>query len=116
MMTKHRNPLMARLIPQVVADHYGVPVEALWSKMRTRAVSEPRRLAAWLLKQRTILTLQDIGDILDRDHTTIIYALRMVKAEMQRNPCFARTVDEVQILVTKASLVSAHDEDGVCGD
>lgn len=108
----HSTIMFSELIPKVVAEHYGVTVEGLKSKGRTKAISEPRRLAAYLLRDRTILTLDEIGDLFNRDHTTIIYALRTVEDEMKRNPSFAATVRNVQILVTRASLVSVNEQAG----
>jgi chromosomal replication initiator protein len=73
-----------------VAVAFDLTVSTLQSSKRTRYVSHARQCAAWVLRQRfPDLTLQAIGDLLGKDHTTIIYALQAVEQRMVRDPDLA---------------------------
>lgn len=73
-----------------VAVAFDLTVSTLQSSCRTRYVSHARQCAAWVLRQRfPDLTLQAIGDLLGKDHTTIIYALQAVEQRMVRDPDLA---------------------------
>jgi chromosomal replication initiator protein len=76
-----------------VALAFDVSVATLQSSKRTRYVSHARQCAAWVLRQRfPDLSLQAIGDLLGKDHTTIIYALKAVEQRMRTDTALAETL------------------------
>lgn len=76
-----------------VADHFGVRRRDMTSSRRSRAVARPRQVAIWLCKQLTQRSLPDIGGRFNRDHTTVIHAIRKVDALRAEDPAFAEDVD-----------------------
>lgn len=65
-------------------------------RSRVARHSQPRKILAYLLRQRTSLTLQDIGDMLGgRDHSTVLYWIRMIERDRARSPVLAGLVDTV---------------------
>jgi chromosomal replication initiator protein len=67
-------------IMQIVADHYNIKVEDLISKSRAARFVVPRQVSAYLSKQLTKNSLQDIGFKLGgRDHATVIYSVRKLE-------------------------------------
>jgi chromosomal replication initiation ATPase DnaA len=47
-----------------------------------------RQAAAWVLRRSyPSLALTDIGHLLDRDHTTIIYSISQIERKMADDPC-----------------------------
>lgn len=76
-----------------VALAFDLTVATLQSTNRTRYVSHARQCAAWVLRQRfPDITLQAIGELLGKDHTTIIYALKAVEQRMASDPELAETL------------------------
>lgn len=67
---------------------FGVDKADLFSSNRTFRVAEARQALAWALRQNN-WTLESIGDFLHRDHTTIIYAIKVVERKAERNARFA---------------------------
>jgi hypothetical protein len=64
--------------PQVIIERaaaaFGVSSEALLGSRRFARLAPPRQAAAWALRQIG-LTLMEIGDLLHRDHTTILFSI-----------------------------------------
>ena len=66
-------------IQKVTADHFGLKQADLISQRRTRSVARPRQAAMWLAKKLTTRSLPDIGRRFgDRDHTTVLHAVRRI--------------------------------------
>lgn len=65
------------------ADLYGVAVADILSPSRDRRVTNARQAACWLLRGHG-MSLPAIGRALDRDHTTVLYAVRRIDADPAR--------------------------------
>ena len=65
-------------IQKAVADFYLLKLADLKSTRRDRKIARPRQMAMWLSKNMTTKSLPDIGSAFDRDHTTIIHAVRTI--------------------------------------
>ena len=62
-----------------VANYYKVQVKDIKGKSRKRQFVKARFIAMYLIKNSTTLTLSAIGDIVGRDHTTIIHSLQTIQ-------------------------------------
>jgi chromosomal replication initiation ATPase DnaA len=78
-----------------VLDHYKVSMNDLKSKSRKRDVAMPRQLAMCALYILHRWTFKKVGNFLNRDHTTVIYAVQMTKNLIQTNPGFAKQVHDM---------------------
>jgi chromosomal replication initiator protein len=58
-----------------VAKYFSINKRALLSKVRARPVARPRQVLMYILRTELGLPLQEIGRIVDRDHTTVIHAV-----------------------------------------
>ncbi len=84
-------------IQREVGQEFGVSVEGLKSKKRTRTLTEPRQLAMFLCRRLTDLPLVEIGQAFGgRDHTTVIHACEKVEQEMSRDRAIRTRVDKLQ--------------------
>lgn len=77
-------PIIAH-IQATVASYYDVPLHEIKSARRSKRVAWPRQVAMYLCRELTPKSLPDIGRRFDRDHTTVIYALRAVKEKIARD-------------------------------
>jgi len=66
-------------IQKKVAEHFNISVKELQSSRRARTVARPRQVAMYLAKQLTSRSLPEIGRKFDRDHTTVMHAVRKVE-------------------------------------
>lgn len=74
-------------IQKVVAAHYGLTQMELISDRRARYVARPRQVAMWISRQITTRSMPDIGRRFgNRDHTTVLHALRRIEALRAEDP------------------------------
>lgn len=80
-----------------VSDAYGVPVERMLGRDRSREVALPRQIAMYLLREEAHISLPQIGEALGgRDHTTIMYGCEKVADLMERDNHLRRQVIEIR--------------------
>ncbi len=81
-------------IQRVVCKQYNVTKADLLSSRRTRTVVRPRQIAMYLAKTLTPRSLPEIGRRFgNRDHTTVLHAVRKIEDMMQTDRGFADEVD-----------------------
>ena len=71
------------LIISQVCKFYSVDETVLRGTQRNRGVSEARQMSMYLIRKLTNLSLPDIGKEFDKDHTTVIHAIRKVEAALK---------------------------------
>ena len=80
-----------------VARSWGVSVDALVSKRRTKELTVPRQVAMYLIRELIDMPLVDIGKLFGgRDHSTVIHSLNKVEAEMAGDEEFRRRVEQLR--------------------
>jgi len=66
-------------IINTVAAHFNLSIQEMLSHRRSRSLARPRQIAMYLSKQYTTNSLPDIGrKFSDRDHTTVIHAVKKI--------------------------------------
>ncbi len=88
-------------IQRIVAEYFGLDVEALQSRSRRREVVQARQISMYLSKKYTDSSLDQIGTrIGKRNHATVIYALKTVRDLMDVDKHFRKTVLELENRLT----------------
>jgi len=84
-------------IIRVVTSVFGVTIERLLGRERTREVALPRQIAMYLLREDANLSLPQIGESLGgRDHTTVMYACEKIGDMLERDDRLRRQVIEAR--------------------
>lgn len=65
-------------IKRTVAEHFNLAVSEMVSPKRAYAISHPRQIAMYLCRLLTPRSLPEIGRKFNRDHTTVMHALKRV--------------------------------------
>jgi chromosomal replication initiator protein len=90
--------ITAATIMAVIAEYFDTTVEELRGPGKTRPLAQSRQIAMYLCRELTDLSLPKIGQAFGRDHTTVMYAERKIRAEMaERRDVF----DQVKELTTR---------------
>ncbi len=77
-----------------VAEAYHVTEDALVSRSRSRDVTVPRQVAMYLIKRTLDLPYTQIGRLFgDRDHSTVIHAIRKVEETLESDDDFRARVE-----------------------
>ena len=81
-------------IQKKVAEHFNIRLSDMSSARRARAVARPRQVAMYLAKQLTQRSLPEIGRKFgDRDHTTVMHAVKKVEELCGTDNAFAEDVE-----------------------
>ncbi|MCG6981850.1 MAG: hypothetical protein LJE88_10620 [Deltaproteobacteria bacterium] len=89
--------LSIQVIQKEVCHTYGVSLEALPGATKSRPLVIARQVGMYLSRKLTGSTYASIGTSFGgRDHSTVIYACRKVRAEMRRNRVFAERIVEIE--------------------
>ena len=84
-------------IQRAVAQEWGITVDGLRSKTRTRTLTVPRQAAMYLLRQITGLQLVEIGAAFgNRDHSTVIHSLERVEQMIKSDEVFRGRVEKLR--------------------
>ena len=89
------NPLV-RDIQKKVCAHYGLTMREMLSDRRGRYLSRPRQIAMFLARESTIRSLPEIGRLFNRDHTTVIHAVRETMKLIERDPEAAEDIARIR--------------------
>ena len=88
-------------ILRIVSRHFAVSKQDILSQRRHRSVVRPRQIGMYLAKHLTSRSLPEIGRRFgDRDHTTVLHAIRKIDKEVGEN---ARLKDEIDDLKRQLS-------------
>lgn len=63
------------------SNMFGVPIEDIYGKRRTRTVVRARQFAMALIRNRTSMSFPEIGGVFGKDHSTVIHAVKRIKEE-----------------------------------
>jgi chromosomal replication initiator protein len=92
--------LNTETIQQLVAREWGVTPEGLRSKTRTKALTAPRQVAMYFMRELLSLQLVEIGAAFGgRDHSTVIHSLERVAGILQEEPAFAQRVGKLRAIL-----------------
>ncbi|MBQ7376930.1 MAG: chromosomal replication initiator protein DnaA [Clostridia bacterium] len=82
-------------ILKVVSQTYEVSVEDMKSKKRQGEIANARHVAIYLIRQLTDLSLNNVADIFNRDHTTVMSSDRKVKNDIDSSKAAEAEIDEL---------------------
>jgi chromosomal replication initiator protein len=77
--------LTAGMICELVSGQFKVSVKEMLSKSRKQAITTPRQIAMYLARKHTEESLVDIGKTFNRDHSTVLHAIKVVSSKLIRD-------------------------------
>jgi len=83
-------------IQKKVAEYFNISVKEMQSSRRARNVARPRQIAMYLAKQLTSRSLPEIGRKFDRDHTTVMHAVRKVEELAMEDTSMAESIEDLR--------------------
>jgi chromosomal replication initiator protein len=90
----------AETILQETAKYFGFRREDLSSKSRSRPLTTARHIAMYLLRELTGLSLIKIGELFDRDHTTVMHGIKRIEQLMPARDTVYRQVQQLTKNIT----------------
>ena len=85
------------LVRARVASAFGVSVDGLVSKKRTKELTVPRQVAMYLIRELLDLPLVEIGRLFGgRDHSTVIHSVQKVETDLREDERFRTRVELIR--------------------
>ncbi len=92
-----KREINARYIEEVVAKRYGIKIEDMKSKKRTRNFTIPRQVAMYLCRELTDMSLPKIGEEFGgKDHTTVIHSYDKIAKDIQDDSETRSTIESIK--------------------
>jgi len=77
------------LVQRVCAEAYNLSVADLKGKKRTQAITLPRQIAMYLIREMTEYSTTEVGiEFGGRDHTTVMHAVQKIDDKIRTEPSF----------------------------
>ena len=96
-MLPRKSEIQPDEVVKQVAQAYGVAVENMLGRGRSRQIALPRQVAMYLLREEANCSLPQIGEALGgRDHTTIMYGCDKVADMLERDDRLRREIIQIK--------------------
>jgi chromosomal replication initiator protein len=93
----HKSEVKTDDIVKRVANQYGLSIERILSRERSREVALPRQIIMYLLREDANISLPQIGEALGgRDHTTVMYGCEKIAEMMESDDHLRRQVLDIR--------------------
>jgi chromosomal replication initiator protein len=84
------------LIQKAVAEYFGLSLNDLKGKKRSKAIAFPRQLAMYIARDLTEYSTTEVGlEFGGRDHTTVMHACQRIEDRMKIDPTLSPTVQHL---------------------
>ena len=89
-------PITVEKIISEVGKIYNVDPDEMRSQRRTANISQARKVAIYVIQDVTGLPYEALGQKFNgRDHSTVVYAIKSIKEEMERDSSFKSVVEDI---------------------
>ena len=90
-------------IVDIVADHFSLTPQEIYSKNRSNKIAYPRQIAMYMCRRYLNMSLVDIGKAIgDKDHTTVMHAVKKIEDDISKNDASLQNI--LDVLVKKLNL------------
>jgi len=87
-------------IQNIVANFFNISLTEMLSQRRSRPLARPRQIAMYLAKKLTTRSLPEIGRrFANRDHTTVIHAVKTITRLSEKDNEMKKNIDEIKSLL-----------------
>ena len=83
-------------IIKAVAKYFEIEADAILSKDRSSKISEPRKIAMYMVREMTHESFPKMGKIFDRDHTTIKHAVDTLEEQLKTDNALKEQIKDVK--------------------
>ncbi len=94
MISDEERALSIPMIQKTVCEYYGLKVQDIKAKKRTKEIAFPRQVAMYLCKLLTDSSLSDIGkNFGGKDHSTVIHACKLIEERRKKEGDFNKVIE-----------------------
>ena len=87
-------------IQNITSNFFSISLDEMLSQRRTRPLARPRQIAMYLAKKLTTRSLPEIGrKFANRDHTTVIHAVKTIDKLLKNDEKMANNIEEIKSII-----------------
>lgn len=83
-------------IIETITNFFHLKPVDLRSKKRSKNIVYPRSIAMYLLREKTKLSLSEVGSLFDRDHSTVLTAINKISEQEKTDPELQGTLETLR--------------------
>lgn len=87
--------VIAENVIKRVSEFYNIPVNDIKSKRRTKEIAQARHVSIYVINHVTSMTLENIGKIFGRDHSTVLSSITVVNTQIKQNASFEHDINNL---------------------
>ncbi len=88
--------LTLEMVLRVAADFFDVTLAELVGRNRSAKIALPRQVVMYVMREEVGASLQQIGNALQRDHTTVMHGIERIAREMDGDAQLAQSVSSLR--------------------
>jgi chromosomal replication initiator protein len=94
--TRHSPRVTYDGILAVVCERFGLRPSDLASRRRSRHIALPRHVAMYLCRRLLNTSFPRLGELFQRDHSTVIHGVTSIERRVKDDPSFLLTVEQLE--------------------
>ena len=83
-------------VMQAVARLYAIRIVDLKGTRKVKGIAFPRQIAMYLARKHTNLSFPDLGRSFNRDNSTVQYACKKIRQQIEKDPDLRHTLDTLE--------------------
>lgn len=87
--------VIAERVIEKVSTYYNIPAEDIKGKRRSKEIAQARHISIYIINHVTTLTLESIGKIVGRDHSTVLSSVNVVSRQMKMDSSFEHEINAI---------------------
>ncbi|MBI3593226.1 MAG: chromosomal replication initiator protein DnaA, partial [Nitrospirae bacterium] len=101
LISDEEKPITVDLIQKAVCEYFGIKIQELKAKKRTKEIANARQIAMYIAKQHTDHSLSEIGRYFGgKDHATVIYACKQMEDKRTKDENLNKSIENIVRKVT----------------
>lgn len=94
-------PVTVEVIQKAVCEYFGIKLQDIKAKKRTKEIANARQIAMFIAKQLTSLSLSEIGRYFGgKDHATVIYACKQIEERRGQDENLKKSIENLVKRIT----------------
>ena len=89
------------LIIKSVASYFSINPDDIRGDKRDNKIAYPRQLAMYLIREMTNTKLKIIGNLLGKDHSTVMYGIKKIENSVNDDPTLEKEINEIKKIINE---------------
>jgi len=99
--------ITADKIITIISDYFKIARCNLGIRSRNMLFVMPRHLAIYFIRENTNLSYREIGAYFNRDHATVIHAIKSVNNQVETDRYYKDVFDEIELFIKQEKIKEA---------